>query len=277
MNFENFTDLPPKVIKNLKLAYPDLDDEAYQTIFNGLKQFFTLCKENKGKTILMPSESVDLIWHELILHTKYYHEFCNEFFGYYLHHTPTEENNENKEKSEDQLLALWLLCCQNENLNPAAYNSLPCLFKADVLTGRFHETYVFFYVDKVNDFFNSQNKFDNKNNILSLLLKAKEKFNIQPSKNKSVNNTDSYNSNDLNPFLLMTMMNPTPTKASSDMTVADTYVNPALNHGGKHGGDVSHDNGSSNNSNNNHHNCSTTTNNHTNSCGGSSCGGGCSS
>jgi len=36
---------------------------------------------------------IDRIWHEFILHTKHYHEFCNTNFGEYLHHTPMIDEN----------------------------------------------------------------------------------------------------------------------------------------------------------------------------------------
>jgi hypothetical protein len=31
---------------------------------------------------------VDNMWHNFILYTKDYHEFCQRFFGEYLHHQP---------------------------------------------------------------------------------------------------------------------------------------------------------------------------------------------
>jgi len=36
----------------------------------------------------VPSAAVDIMWHEHILDTKAYTEFCNDFFGAYLHHKP---------------------------------------------------------------------------------------------------------------------------------------------------------------------------------------------
>src|SRR3954452_16226916 len=36
----------------------------------------------------MPSKVVDVGWHEMILRTREYHEFCRRAFGEYLHHTP---------------------------------------------------------------------------------------------------------------------------------------------------------------------------------------------
>lgn len=43
------------------------------------------------EAMLRPSSSdVDDIWHAHILHTRKYAEDCGSYFGYFLHHTPTQ-------------------------------------------------------------------------------------------------------------------------------------------------------------------------------------------
>ena len=37
-----------------------------------------------------PDEDVDEHWHQFILHTQGYMEFCQKYLGYYLHHTVCE-------------------------------------------------------------------------------------------------------------------------------------------------------------------------------------------
>lgn len=37
---------------------------------------------------LPPSIDIDEVWHNHILHTKAYTDFCNKVFGQYLHHNP---------------------------------------------------------------------------------------------------------------------------------------------------------------------------------------------
>jgi hypothetical protein len=44
----------------------------------------------KGKFRVVPHLSVDEVWHQHILCTKNYMEFCNAFFGDYFHHDPGE-------------------------------------------------------------------------------------------------------------------------------------------------------------------------------------------
>lgn len=39
-----------------------------------------------------PSPAVDQYWHKFILNTKLYHEFCDQIFGEYLHHTPNTDH-----------------------------------------------------------------------------------------------------------------------------------------------------------------------------------------
>lgn len=58
-----------------------------------LLKFFIIVEQNK--MITSPSLIVDLAWHELILFTKFYHDFCEKNFNKFIHHTPSE--NENKE------------------------------------------------------------------------------------------------------------------------------------------------------------------------------------
>lgn len=37
----------------------------------------------------------DEFWHEMIIHTKFYAEFCLKFFGYFLHHEPANDSMNN--------------------------------------------------------------------------------------------------------------------------------------------------------------------------------------
>ena len=47
---------------------------------------------------LTPSLPVDLGWHEFILCTRYYMDFCTEFFGRYIHHHPGGDEAENQQQ-----------------------------------------------------------------------------------------------------------------------------------------------------------------------------------
>ena len=45
---------------------------------------------------LTPSVAVDMAWHEFILFTRSYHQFCETHFGRYIHHHPGGEQAENQ-------------------------------------------------------------------------------------------------------------------------------------------------------------------------------------
>ncbi|MFI6356984.1 hypothetical protein ACIBJF_30990 [Streptomyces sp. NPDC050743] len=38
--------------------------------------------------VMAPSQTVDPGWHTLILHTQWYEKWCQEKFGFFLHHAP---------------------------------------------------------------------------------------------------------------------------------------------------------------------------------------------
>lgn len=39
--------------------------------------------------ISQSTKLIDEMWHTFVLFTKEYHEFCNTYFGHYIHHDPT--------------------------------------------------------------------------------------------------------------------------------------------------------------------------------------------
>ena len=46
---------------------------------------------------LTPSHIVDLAWHEFILFTRYYSEFCKKHLGKYIHHNPGGDESLNRQ------------------------------------------------------------------------------------------------------------------------------------------------------------------------------------
>ena len=54
----------------------------------GLDAWFIACLHAENRMIGMPSKIVDVAWHEFILRTREYTNFCQRAFGAYLHHTP---------------------------------------------------------------------------------------------------------------------------------------------------------------------------------------------
>lgn len=58
---------------------------------------------------------IDLYWHEFILDTKNYTKFCNEFFGFYIHHSPESSINDKAYKYTSNNLKR----CINETIHIA--------------------------------------------------------------------------------------------------------------------------------------------------------------
>ena len=52
-----------------------------------LKRYFHLVLLG-FKPLAMMGPQIDAAWHQLILFTPQYHQFCASVFGFYLHHTP---------------------------------------------------------------------------------------------------------------------------------------------------------------------------------------------
>lgn len=59
-----------------------------ESLYTDLLRFLFLCGTT-GKT-LAPSERIDLVWHEFLLHTRVYQKFCRSMFGFFIHHNPVE-------------------------------------------------------------------------------------------------------------------------------------------------------------------------------------------
>ena len=67
---------------------------------------------------VVPGKDIDEIWHSHILFTKKYQDDCNDFFGYYLNHKPSdgssEEDNMKRKLSYEKMLIMYKqYFCQN--------------------------------------------------------------------------------------------------------------------------------------------------------------------
>ena len=72
----------------LDQAYPNLTGEQIALMLAGLRAYFQLVAAHPRTKLGMPSKAVDSAWHEFILLTQNYADFCNKAFGKFLHHTP---------------------------------------------------------------------------------------------------------------------------------------------------------------------------------------------
>ena len=66
--------------------------ERAQALFEETKRFLIVAVKCDGP--VTPSTELDEMWHHFILHTPQYAEFCDRFFGGFVHHVPTEDSAE---------------------------------------------------------------------------------------------------------------------------------------------------------------------------------------
>jgi hypothetical protein len=105
-----------------------------------LRHFFIAYLRAGFRPVAMPSQVVDDLWHELIVHTKAYRSFCQPAFGRFLHHSPAEVLK-SEPVSNRGLQRVWYQSCLVERLDPAKPKRLPLLFAIDAtlaVKGGFH-------------------------------------------------------------------------------------------------------------------------------------------
>lgn len=82
----------------------------------------------------MPSRAVDAMWHEFILHTRAYRDWCELTLGWFLHHTPAEVLGA-QAGGNDGLRRAWYWACRDEAIQPRRPTRLPLLFALDAKLG----------------------------------------------------------------------------------------------------------------------------------------------
>ncbi len=121
---------PDKVYRELAKRYAFLDEGQVDRIVRGLREYFHLCRLSGDNMVSMPSEAVDMAWHEFILFTREYQEFCDKALGCFLHHLPAEAMK-SQTKAQHGIKIAWKLSCKRENVSLTAPERLPLLFAID--------------------------------------------------------------------------------------------------------------------------------------------------
>ena len=116
--------------KKVKNKYPHLTNAQVELVLDGLRDYFYICNKAKRKMVSMPSQVVDVAWHEFILFTRSYQVFCEQAFGYFLHHTPTEAMR-TPTLAKDGIKRTWRIACAKSKINPSTPTRLPLLFAID--------------------------------------------------------------------------------------------------------------------------------------------------
>lgn len=113
---------------------PELTAEQRAEVFVGLRDYFQICRIARRRMVSMPSQVVDDAWHEFILFTRQYQQFCERGLGRFLHHTPAEAMRSPTD-AQDGIKRAWRLACKRDGIDPKAPQSLPLLFALDALLG----------------------------------------------------------------------------------------------------------------------------------------------
>ncbi len=121
---------PPGLSAKVSLQHPHLSPSDLDQVMQGLRQFFLAYHLSNHQYIAMPSRVVDDLWHEFILYTQSYADFCKRAFGRFLHHTPAVMLGSQR-RANVGLRRVWYRTCQQESINPKSPASLPLLFALD--------------------------------------------------------------------------------------------------------------------------------------------------
>ncbi|MFF5211973.1 glycine-rich domain-containing protein [Streptosporangium sp. NPDC000396] len=79
----------PFVVEKLLKEHIVESAEEGQALFGEVKRYLVLVGLSEGEGWKMYSLRVDDAWHQFILFTRQYIEFCNRFFGRYIPHSPS--------------------------------------------------------------------------------------------------------------------------------------------------------------------------------------------
>lgn len=121
---------PDHLQKRVAKTYPHLTPDERSVVIEGLRQFFAVSIQARGRRVAMPSQAVDEAWHEFILSTRAYRRFCLRIVGRFLHHTPAEAMRSPRD-AQDGIRRAWAIACRQEGIDPRKPNRLPLLFALD--------------------------------------------------------------------------------------------------------------------------------------------------
>lgn len=122
--------LPHGLFDKLRARHPHLSLKDCQLVAQGLRQFFLAHLKSGRQYVSMPSQVADDLWHEFILYTRNYDQFCRKAFGRFLHHTPAAVLSKGQQGNAG-IRRTWFYACHEENINPRKPSRLPLLFALD--------------------------------------------------------------------------------------------------------------------------------------------------
>jgi hypothetical protein len=124
---------PKYVLEKWQKHYPGASIEQQKAVEEALKDWFDLVKNAHPRKLGMPSRSVDLLWHELILETKFYEKFCSEHVGFFVHHSSndSDKSKDGQRAQRVEVMRTWMGACALEGVDYKNPSRLPRLFASD--------------------------------------------------------------------------------------------------------------------------------------------------
>jgi hypothetical protein len=121
---------PSSVRQRFGIEHGSLSGDDISTVEAATRQWFRLAARNPKARLAMPSVVVDDLWHEFVLHTREYAEFCDAALGRFLHHTPETAMSPAGAAGNRRgtLAATFRLAEQDEGVQRPG---LPLLFRVD--------------------------------------------------------------------------------------------------------------------------------------------------
>ncbi|TXS92911.1 hypothetical protein FV139_13190 [Parahaliea maris] len=121
---------PPSIAEKVIKAYPHLGPADAELVMMGLREYFQVTNVAGKRMVAMPSQVVDVAWHEFILFTRQYQHFCSKALGRFLHHPPAEAMV-TPTSAQTGIKTAWRASCHREGIKPDSPTRLPLLFKLD--------------------------------------------------------------------------------------------------------------------------------------------------
>ncbi|WP_328770561.1 glycine-rich domain-containing protein [Streptomyces sp. NBC_00286] len=82
-----------RLVRRVTTDHPEISAETAHRIVGQAAAFVAASGRQSGQ-VLVPSELVDHGWHAFILHTVDYAAFCQRVVGRFVHHVPTDEDEQ---------------------------------------------------------------------------------------------------------------------------------------------------------------------------------------
>jgi hypothetical protein len=125
-------DLPGSVRQRFALHHPDLTADGIRTAEAATRQWFRLAAAHPRALMSMPSVVVDEVWHEFVLHTREYADFCDAAFGRFLHHEPESAMSPGAAAANrSAALATTLRLARADERAGPGEDRLPLIFRVD--------------------------------------------------------------------------------------------------------------------------------------------------